>query len=45
MDLMIEFTTALLLAVGDFLLTEPMFYLFSIFCLIGIAKVFRAFLP
>jgi len=45
MDLMIQFSVSLLGAVGDFLLAEPMFYLFSIFCLIGITKVFRAIMP
>ena len=45
MELMIEFSVALLGAVSDFLAAEPMFYLFSIFCLLGIVKVFRAFCP
>ena len=42
---MIAYTTALLGAVGDFLMVEPVFYLFSIFCLIAVVKVFRAFMP
>lgn len=45
MDLMIQFSVALLGTVGDFLLVEPVFCLFSIFCLIGITKVFRALMP
>ena len=42
---MIQFSVALLGAFSDFLLAEPMFYLFSIFCLIGVTKVFRAIMP
>lgn len=42
---MIEFTIALLGAVVDFLAAEPMIYLFSIICLIGIIKMFRQFMP
>ena len=42
---MIDYTTALLTAVADFLGSEPMIYLFAIVCLLGIVKVFRAFLP
>lgn len=42
---MIEFTIALLGAVADFLAAEPMIYLFSIICLIGIIKMFRQFMP
>lgn len=42
---MIQFTVALLGAVADFLASEPVFYLFSIFCLFGIIKVFRALCP
>lgn len=45
MELMIEFTIALLGAVADFLASEPMIYLFSIICLIGIIKMFRQFMP
>lgn len=45
MELMIEFTIALLGAVADFLAAEPMIYLFSIICLIGIIKMFRQFMP
>lgn len=45
MDLMIEFSIALLGAVADFLAAEPVFYLFSIFCLLAIIKVFRALCP
>lgn len=45
MELMVSYTVALLNAVADFLAAEPMIYLFSIFCLMGIVKVFRAFLP
>lgn len=43
--MMITFSTALLGAVADFLRSEPMFYLFTIVCLIGIIKVFRALMP
>lgn len=45
MELMIAFSVALLNAVADFLATEPIFYLFCIFCLMGIVKVFRALCP
>ncbi len=45
MEVMIEFSVALLNAVADFLRSEPMFYLFTIVCLIGIVKVFRALMP
>ena len=45
MELMIEFSVALLGAVADFLSVEPMFYLFSIFCLLAVIKVFRALCP
>lgn len=45
MDLMIEFSIALLGAVADFLAAEPVFYLFSIFCLLAVIKVFRALCP
>lgn len=45
MEVMIEFSVALLNAVADFLASEPMFYLFTIVCLIGIVKVFRALMP
>ena len=45
MDLMTRYAVSLLGALADFLMCEPVFYLFSIFCLIGIVKVFRAFLP
>ena len=42
---MIDFSVALLNAVADFLASEPMIYLFTIVCLIGIVKVFRALMP
>lgn len=45
MDLMIEFSIALLGAVADFLAADPVFYLFSIFCLLAVIKVFRALCP
>lgn len=45
MELMVSYTTALLGAVADFLATEPIIYLFAIICLLGIFKMFRAFLP
>lgn len=45
MELMIEYSTAILGAVASFLGTEPIFYLFAIICLLGIVKVFRALCP
>lgn len=42
---MVEYTTALLTAIADFLAAEPMIYLFAIVCLVGIVKVVRAFVP
>lgn len=45
MQLMIDFSVALLSAFADFLATEPIIYLFTIFCLLGIIKVFRALCP
>ena len=45
MELMIEFSTALLGAVADFLGSEPIIYFFSIICLFGICKIVRMFLP
>ena len=42
---MVSYTTALLDAVADFLAAEPIIYLFDIICLLGILKMFRAFLP
>lgn len=45
MDVMVSFSVALLDAVADFLGNEPMIYFFAIICLLGIVKVFRAFLP
>ena len=45
MDLMISFSSSLLGCIADFLSAEPMIYLFSIVCLIGIAKVFRQLMP
>lgn len=45
MEVMVSYTTALLDALADFLAAEPMIYLFSIVCLLGIVKMFRAFLP
>lgn len=43
--MMISFSSSLLEAVAAFLAAEPMIYLFTIVCLLGILKVFRAFLP
>lgn len=45
MTLMVDFSVALLGALADFLAAEPVFYLFSIFCLLAIVKVFRALCP
>ena len=44
-EVMVSYTTALLDAVADFLAAEPIIYLFAIICLLGILKMFRAFLP
>ena len=45
MEMMVSYTTALLDALAYFLGSEPIIYLFTIICLLGIVKVFRAFLP
>jgi len=45
MELMINYSVALLNAISSFLATEPIFYLFCIVCLLGIVKVFRALCP
>lgn len=45
MEMMITFSRELLTAVADFLMMEPMIWLFSIFCLVGIVKVFRVLMP
>lgn len=45
MEVMIQFTTQLLGVIADFLMSEPIFYLFSIICFIGIVKVFRVLAP
>lgn len=42
---MITFTMELLSAVADFLMMEPIIYLFAICCLIGVVKVFRVLVP
>lgn len=45
MDLMVAYSVSILDAVASFLGTEPVFYLFTIVCMIGIVKVFRALAP
>ena len=45
MELMIEYSVAMLDAISAFLATEPIFYLFGIICFLGIIKVFRALCP
>ena len=45
MEVMIAFSTELLAAVADFLSYEPIIYLFTICCLVGIVKVFRVLMP
>lgn len=45
MEVMIIFTRELLSSIAGFLMMEPIIYLFAICCLIGIVKVFRAFVP
>lgn len=45
MDSMIQYSTAMLLAVADFLSAEPVIYLFAIACMACIIKVFRALMP
>ena len=45
MQVMIDFSVAMLEAVADFLGSEPIIYLFAIVCLCGIVKVFQTFMP
>lgn len=45
MDDMILFFETFLSLVADWLGSEPIIYLFGIFCLIAVVKVFRQFLP
>lgn len=45
MEMMITFSRELLASVADFLMSEPIIWLFAIFCLIGIVKVFRVLMP
>lgn len=45
MDSMVQYTSATLLAVADFLAAEPIIYLFAIACMACIIKAFRALLP
>lgn len=45
MEMMIAFSRELLGAVAEFLMAEPIIWLFTIFCLIGIVKVFRVLMP
>lgn len=41
MQMMIDFSTALLSSVADFLGSEPMIYLFAIVCLCGIVQAVK----
>lgn len=45
MEVMITFTRELLTNIAEFLMMEPIVYLFAICCLIGIVKVFRVLVP
>lgn len=45
MEPMVQYSTAMLQAVADFLAAEPIVYLFAIACMACIVKVFRALLP
>ena len=45
MEVMITFTRELLTNIAEFLMMEPIIYLFAICCLIGIVKVFRVLVP
>ena len=45
MEMMLTFSRELLAAVAEFLMYEPIIYLFTICCLIGIIKVFRVLMP
>ena len=42
---MVDFFTALLGAVANWLLSEPIVYLFGLCCLLGICKAVKIFLP
>ena len=42
---MIAFSRELFGAVADFLMAEPIIYLFTICCLVFIIKVFRVLMP
>ena len=44
LELMSSYTIALLGAVSEFIAAVPVIYLFAIFCLLGIVKVFRQLL-
>ena len=45
MEVMIAFTNELFTSIANFLMMEPIIYLFAICCLIGIVKVFRVLVP
>ena len=45
MDLMVSYSVSILKAIAEFLSSEPIFYLFTIVCLLGIVKVFRELAP
>ena len=44
MNEMIEFTTAILNAICDFLMEPPIFYLFSLICFAAIVGIVRSLL-
>lgn len=41
MQLMIDFSTAILAAVCDFLMTPPVFYVFSLICFVLVCKAVK----
>ena len=41
MRLMVEFSTAILTAVCDFLITPPIFYIFSLICFVLVCKAVK----
>ena len=45
MEMMITFSRELLGSIADFLMAEPIIYLFTICCLVFVVKVFRVLMP
>ena len=41
MELMVDFSTAILSAVCDFLMTPPVFYVFSLICFVLVCKAVK----